>query len=164
MIEPFEQSQVRSGVISFGVSSYGYDMRVAREFRIFTNVHSALVDPKKFDERSFVEYQGEDWSEPADLVICIGAAHAFGTGADAIRALFKLVKPGGRLVYATCSTEPDENEDVAATFLAGHAEFTVDPPDRFPVPVDADGFLRCRPHLHGTDGFTAVRFRRRAAV
>ncbi|MBI2072562.1 MAG: dCTP deaminase [Gemmatimonadetes bacterium] len=59
MIEPFETSQVRSGVISFGVSSYGYDMRVAREFRIFTNVHSALVDPKKFDERSFVEYQGD---------------------------------------------------------------------------------------------------------
>jgi len=59
MIEPFETSQVRNGVISFGVSSYGYDMRVAREFRIFTNVHSALVDPKKFDERSFVEYQGD---------------------------------------------------------------------------------------------------------
>ncbi len=59
MIEPFETSQVRSGVISFGVSSYGYDMRVAREFRIFTNVHSALVDPKHFDERSFVEYEGD---------------------------------------------------------------------------------------------------------
>jgi dCTP deaminase len=59
MIEPFEQSQVRSGVISFGVSSYGYDMRVAREFRIFTNVHSPIVDPKKFDERSFVEFEGD---------------------------------------------------------------------------------------------------------
>jgi dCTP deaminase len=60
MIEPFEHAQVRSGVISFGVSSYGYDMRVAGEFRIFTNVHSALVDPKKFDERSFVEYRGDN--------------------------------------------------------------------------------------------------------
>jgi len=59
MIEPFANSQVRSGVVSFGLSSYGYDMRVAREFRIFTNVHSALVDPKNFDERSFVEYQGD---------------------------------------------------------------------------------------------------------
>ena len=59
MIEPFENSQMRQGVISYGVSSYGYDMRVAREFRIFTNVHSPIVDPKQFDERSFVEFQGD---------------------------------------------------------------------------------------------------------
>jgi dCTP deaminase len=59
MIEPFEERQVREGVISFGVSSYGYDMRVARHFRIFTNVNSAIVDPKAFDERSFVEYEGD---------------------------------------------------------------------------------------------------------
>ena len=48
MIEPFESSQVRSGVISYGVSSYGYDMRVAPEFRIFTNVLNSIVDPKSF--------------------------------------------------------------------------------------------------------------------
>jgi dCTP deaminase len=59
MIEPFEEAQVRQGVISFGVSSYGYDMRVADEFKIFTNVHSTVVDPKHFDARSFVEYQGD---------------------------------------------------------------------------------------------------------
>ena len=59
MIEPFDASQVREGVVSYGVSSYGYDMRVADEFRIFTNVHSSIVDPKCFDERSFVEYQGD---------------------------------------------------------------------------------------------------------
>lgn len=59
MIEPFEETQVREGVISFGLSSYGYDMRVARAFRIFTNVNSAIVDPKEFDERSFVEYEGD---------------------------------------------------------------------------------------------------------
>jgi dCTP deaminase len=59
MIEPFEESQVHQGVISYGVSSYGYDMRVASEFRIFTNVYSTVVDPKHFDERSFVEYHGE---------------------------------------------------------------------------------------------------------
>jgi dCTP deaminase len=59
MIEPFEQSQVRQGVVSYGVSSYGYDMRVADEFRIFTNVHSTVVDPKHFDERSLVEYRGD---------------------------------------------------------------------------------------------------------
>ena len=59
MIEPFEQSQVRAGVISYGVSSYGYDMRVAREFRIFTNVLNSIVDPKAFDPRSFVEFEGD---------------------------------------------------------------------------------------------------------
>jgi dCTP deaminase len=58
MIEPFESSQVRDGVISFGVSSFGYDMRVAPEFRIFTNVLSSVVDPKAFDPRSFVEFEG----------------------------------------------------------------------------------------------------------
>lgn len=59
MIEPFEEKQMRQGVISYGVSSYGYDMRVARHFRIFTNVNSAIVDPKQFDDRSFVEYEGD---------------------------------------------------------------------------------------------------------
>jgi dCTP deaminase len=59
MIEPFADAQVRSGVISFGVSSYGYDMRVAPEFKIFTNALSAVVDPKHFDPKSFVEFSGE---------------------------------------------------------------------------------------------------------
>jgi len=59
MIEPFVESQVRAGVISYGVSSYGYDMRVARQFKIFTNVHSAIVDPKNFNPQSFVDYEGD---------------------------------------------------------------------------------------------------------
>ncbi|CAN5325414.1 dCTP deaminase [soil metagenome] len=59
MIEPFEDRQVREGAVSFGVSSYGYDMRVADEFKIFTNVNSAIVDPKAFDERSFVSFSGD---------------------------------------------------------------------------------------------------------
>lgn len=59
MIEPFTDGQVRSGAISYGVSSYGYDMRVANEFRIFTNALSAIVDPKHFDDKSFVEFQGD---------------------------------------------------------------------------------------------------------
>lgn len=59
MIEPFEEKQVREGVISYGLSSYGYDMRVADEFRIFTNVFSTVVDPKNFSPQSMVEYQGE---------------------------------------------------------------------------------------------------------
>ncbi len=59
MIDPFEERQVREGVISYGLSSYGYDMRVSHEFRIFTNVLSAVVDPKGFDSRSFIEYEGD---------------------------------------------------------------------------------------------------------
>jgi dCTP deaminase len=59
MIEPFEDSQIRDGVISYGVSSYGYDIRVADEFKIFTNVHSTIVDPKDFDPNSMVDFQGE---------------------------------------------------------------------------------------------------------
>ncbi|MGD0575197.1 MAG: dCTP deaminase [Anaerolineales bacterium] len=58
MIEPFVDAQVRDGVISYGVSSYGYDIRVADEFKIFTNVFSAVVDPKSFDPRSMVDFQG----------------------------------------------------------------------------------------------------------
>src|SRR5437899_10794340 len=59
MIEPFADRQVRDGVISYGVSSYGYDMRVAPEFKIFTNALSAVVDPKNFDPKSFVEFTGD---------------------------------------------------------------------------------------------------------
>jgi dCTP deaminase len=59
MIDPFADGQVRDGVISYGVSSYGYDMRVAPEFKIFTNALSAVVDPKKFDSRSFVPFEGD---------------------------------------------------------------------------------------------------------
>lgn len=59
MIEPFVENQVRDGVISYGVSSYGYDIRVADEFKIFTNVYSAIVDPKDFDPSSMVDFRGE---------------------------------------------------------------------------------------------------------
>ena len=55
MIEPFEDRQVRAGVISYGLSSYGYDIRVADEFKVFTNINSTVVDPKNFDARSFVD-------------------------------------------------------------------------------------------------------------
>ncbi len=63
MIEPFEPGQVRQSggrkLISYGTSSYGYDVRCANEFKIFTNVHTAIVDPKNFDQRSFVDYKGD---------------------------------------------------------------------------------------------------------
>jgi dCTP deaminase len=59
MIEPFAEGQVRKGVISYGTSSYGYDIRVADEFKIFTNVYSAMVDPKNFDPRSMIDFKGD---------------------------------------------------------------------------------------------------------
>jgi dCTP deaminase len=59
MIEPFSDKQVREGVISHGLSSYGYDVRIADEFKIFTNINSTMVDPKNFDPRSFVDFRGD---------------------------------------------------------------------------------------------------------
>ena len=71
MIDPFVESQVREGVISYGLSSYGYDMRVADEYRIFTNVNTAVVDPKHFDPRSFVEVKTD---------ICVIPPNSFALG------------------------------------------------------------------------------------
>lgn len=59
MIEPFVENQVRQGVISYGLSSYGYDIRVANEFKIFTNVFSVTVDPKNFDPKSMIDFNGD---------------------------------------------------------------------------------------------------------
>lgn len=71
MIEPFVETQKREGIISYGVSSYGYDARVAPEFRIFTNVNSAVVDPKNFTEHSFVERETD---------VCIIPPNSFALG------------------------------------------------------------------------------------
>ncbi len=59
MIKPFADRQVRQGVISYGVSSYGYDMRIADEFKIFTNVNNTVVDPKNFSEKNYVDFRGD---------------------------------------------------------------------------------------------------------
>ncbi len=63
MIEPFEENQVRyvnnEKVISYGLSSYGYDLRVAREFKIFTNLNNSIVDPKNFSEDAFIDFEGD---------------------------------------------------------------------------------------------------------
>ncbi len=89
MIEPFVDRQTREGVISYGLSSYGYDARVAPEFKLFTNVDNAIVDPKNFSAQSFVERHGESCVIPPNsfalartveyfriprdiLVICLG--------------------------------------------------------------------------------------------
>ena len=71
MIKPFEDRQVRKGIISYGLSSYGYDIRIADEFKIFTNINTTIVDPKAFDPRSFVDYQGP---------VCIIPPNSFALG------------------------------------------------------------------------------------
>jgi 16S rRNA (cytosine967-C5)-methyltransferase len=89
--------------------------------------------------------------EEADLERLVEKQHGILTTAAG------LVKPGGRLVYATCSLEPEENDDLVRAFLESHPAFRVDPPVGFPVAPGPDGIVRCLPHVHGTDGFTAVR-------
>jgi dCTP deaminase len=59
MIAPFSEKQVRRGIVSYGLSSYGYDIRIADEFKIFTDVNTSIVDPKNFDQRSFVDFKGD---------------------------------------------------------------------------------------------------------
>ena len=59
MIAPFTDELIKSGTISYGVSSYGYDIRVADEYKIFTNVNNSIVDPKNFDANSFVDFKGD---------------------------------------------------------------------------------------------------------
>jgi len=71
MIEPFVERQVKDGTVSFGVSSYGYDIRIADEFKIFTNINSTVVDPKHFDPKSFIDFKGD---------VCIIPPNSFALG------------------------------------------------------------------------------------
>lgn len=71
MIEPFAEAQVRDGTVSYGVSSYGYDLRIADEFKIFTNINTTLVDPKAFDPKSFTDFKGD---------VCIIPPNSFALG------------------------------------------------------------------------------------
>lgn len=89
MLEPFVDKQTSKGIISYGLSSYGYDARLAGEFKVFTNVYNTCIDPKNFDERSFVTMKGDECVIPPNsfalsrtveyfkipkdvLVICVG--------------------------------------------------------------------------------------------
>ncbi len=96
MIEPFEDRQVRKGVISYGVSSYGYDMRVAREFRIFTNVMNSIVDPKEFDPKSFVEVETDVCIVPANSFALARSVEYFRIPRDVLTVTV------GKSTYARC--------------------------------------------------------------
>jgi len=96
MIKPFEEQQVRAGGISYGLSSYGYDLRIADEFKIFTNINNTIVDPKAFDPRSFVDYQGP---------VCIVPPNSFALGRSV--EYFKIPRNVlticvGKSTYARC--------------------------------------------------------------
>jgi len=96
MIEPFVESQKREGAISYGVSSYGYDARVAPEFKLFTNVNSAIVDPKAFSEQSFVERTGSECVIPPNSFVLARTIEYFRVPRDI------LVICLGKSTYARC--------------------------------------------------------------
>lgn len=96
MIKPFVEGQVRDNVISYGLSSYGYDIRIADEYKIFTNLNSTTVDPKKFDPKSFVDFKGE---------VCIVPPNSFALGRTI--EYFKIPRKTmticvGKSTYARC--------------------------------------------------------------
>jgi len=96
MIHPFSEKQVKEGVISYGLSSYGYDLRVSDEFKIFTNVNSAIIDPKNFDERSFVTVQADSVIVPPNSFALARSVEYFKIPRDVLTICV------GKSTYARC--------------------------------------------------------------
>ena len=96
MINPFSEKQVREGVVSYGLSSYGYDLRVADEFKIFTNVNSTVVDPKKFDARSLVSLESEVCIVPPNSFALARSVEYFKIPRDVLSICV------GKSTYARC--------------------------------------------------------------
>jgi dCTP deaminase len=96
MIEPFVDNQVREGVISYGLSSYGYDIRVTDEFKIFTNVRSAIVDPKHFTPESFIDFKGDICIIPPNSFVLARTVEYFRIPRDVITICL------GKSTYARC--------------------------------------------------------------
>jgi dCTP deaminase len=96
MIEPFQSSQVKKGKISFGLSSYGYDFRLADEFKIFTNVYCATVDPKNFSEKAFIDFKGKVCVIPPNSFILGRSLEYFRIPRDVIGICL------GKSTYARC--------------------------------------------------------------
>jgi dCTP deaminase len=96
MINPYSEKQVSQGVISYGVSSYGYDLRVADEFKIFTNVNSTIVDPKNFDERSFVTVNADVAIVPPNSFALARSVEYFKIPRDVLTVCV------GKSTYARC--------------------------------------------------------------
>jgi dCTP deaminase len=96
MIEPFVEGQVRGGVISYGVSSYGYDVRVGDEFKVFTNVYNTVVDPKNFDPKSFVDIKADVCIIPPNSFALAGTIEYFRIPRDILTVCL------GKSTYARC--------------------------------------------------------------
>lgn len=96
MIDPFVEGQVRAGVISYGLSSYGYDIRVADEYKVFTNVNNAIVDPKHFDPASFVDFKGEACIIPPNSFVLARTVEYFRIPRDVLAICL------GKSTYARC--------------------------------------------------------------
>ena len=96
MIEPFSEKQVAEGLISYGLSSYGYDIRIADEFKIFTNIHSAIVDPKNFDPRSFMDVKADVCIIPPNSFALARTVEYFKIPRDVITVCV------GKSTYARC--------------------------------------------------------------
>ena len=96
MIEPFEEKLVRRGVVSYGLSSYGYDFRIADEFKIFTNVYSSVVDPKNFDEKAFVTVRGDYCIIPPNSFVLARSVEYFRIPRDVLGICI------GKSTYARC--------------------------------------------------------------
>jgi len=96
MITPFSEKQVKDGCISYGLSSYGYDLRVSDEFKIFTNVNSAVIDPKNFDSRSFVDVRGESIIVPPNSFALARSVEYFKIPRDVLTICV------GKSTYARC--------------------------------------------------------------
>ena len=96
MIEPFEVKQVRNGKISYGLSSYGYDIRVSDEYKIFTNVNNSIVDPKHFDANSFFDYKGDVCIVPPNSFALARSVEYFRIPRDVLTICV------GKSTYARC--------------------------------------------------------------
>ncbi len=96
MIEPFVDDQVREGVISYGVSSYGYDVRVGNEFKVFTNVYNTVVDPKNFDSKSFVDITADVCIIPPNSFALASTIEYFRIPRDVLTVCL------GKSTYARC--------------------------------------------------------------
>ncbi len=96
LIEPFCEEQVREGVISYGLSSYGYDVRIADEFKIFTNINHTIVDPKDFDPRSFVDVKSAQCIVPPNSFALARSVEYFRIPRDVIVVCL------GKSSYARC--------------------------------------------------------------
>ncbi|HEV3217538.1 MAG TPA: dCTP deaminase [Vicinamibacterales bacterium] len=96
MIEPFVASQVRGSAISYGVSSYGYDIRVADEFKVFTNINNTVIDPKNFDPRSFVDVKTDVCIVPPNSFALARSIEYFRIPRDVLTVCL------GKSTYARC--------------------------------------------------------------